>query len=165
MRSNFTLLLLFFFYASSIKAQSASSNVVSPGGGYAAGGNYSLEWTLGETIAATSLSSTVVYTQGFNQPVIIRSMARKMPVLEPLSVTALPNPFNAMLTIVVTNPKGGNHTITITDINGFMMFQKTSYPSGSALKVNLNNLAAGMYLLHVYDEKDALLQTTKLIKL
>lgn len=156
------LLLSFLFLYSS--AQQVKQTVISPAGGFSNSRQYSLEWTLGEIVAATHASFNQVFTQGFNQPYIIIE-SKDGNLNEMLTVVAMPNPTTDIVNVTFKKLQHTTYTIAVTGMTGAKVLHKEKYSNPVSIKISLASLAAGTYLLSVYDADNALLHSTKLIKL
>lgn len=68
-----------------------------------------------------------------------------------------PNPNNGSFGIAIPELKGKNAQISVLDLSGRVVYQKTLQQVGGSLETELNvNLAGGMYLLQVSTEKENL---------
>jgi Secretion system C-terminal sorting domain len=84
MKKNITVLMVFILTGSLTKgfSQSIAPSIINSGGGSAPAGNYFFEFNLGELMATgTAITSNLIVTQGFLQPLI--------PQLGPLPITLL----------------------------------------------------------------------------
>jgi NAD kinase len=70
-------------------------------------------------------------------------------------VTFYPNPANSTLNIVASE----DVNVAILSMDG-----KTLISLNNAKSINVNALASGLYMIKVYDTKDALIKTTKFTK-
>ena len=77
-----------------------------------------------------------------------------------LGLEVFPNPFSSQINIR-SNRNLKQASIKVLDLNGRNL--STESMNGSDLIMNLDGLAAGIYLLHVEDE-NGLVSTTKIIK-
>ncbi|MCX6271101.1 MAG: T9SS type A sorting domain-containing protein [Bacteroidetes bacterium] len=76
MKKLFTI--LFVLFCLSAYCQSVSPWVTASAGGYFEGTNITQSWTLGETVIETFYGSTIVLTQGFQQPDALRHLMGKL---------------------------------------------------------------------------------------
>lgn len=80
------------------------------------------------------------------------------------SVTIIPNPFNEKVTVQFCSGIGSVASLQITDIHNRILFSKQMYPLGDRIfEWNASSLAAGIYLLQIYDNNGSI-QTFKLLK-
>ncbi len=61
-------LLLLLFLQSGLIFRSNAQQVITTAGDYFEGDNFSLSWTLGETVIETFTGNDIIFTQGFQQP-------------------------------------------------------------------------------------------------
>jgi hypothetical protein len=166
MRKKMLFLCLFLCAVVICKAQSASSHIISPQGGYDKNDNYSLEWTLGETVATTSTTPAYIYTQGFNQSFIVRTEKKLGNEGNRLvNVIVAPNPVTANLTVAIGTITTGKYTVVITNLLGVHVYESQTNFHGKELIIAMNGYANGAYLLRVLDANKKVLNTTTIIKL
>jgi|GEM_PF-3114893 len=76
---------------------------------------------------------------------------------------AFPNPFNGKLTLDIQGIENGKSKISITDLNGrVIQSQNVEYYKNQPVRLNLENLESGIYLLHFTNGNNKLID--KLIK-
>jgi len=87
-------------------------------------------------------------------------------ILTKVKVINYPNPFDNQMIIEVKNTSvDAQINIQVVDLNGKLIYQSSpNLANVDKIVVNLNNLAAGMYLLQVYD-RDKILHTDKVVKM
>lgn len=137
--------------------QSAEREVIASSGGYTGATNLRVTYTVGESVVTTGTSSSIIVTQGFQQPNLSSVGIEEMD--NGLSVNVYPNPVsdNLMVEINATNELLVN--ATIYDMQG-----KETGVAVSNLKVNgtLNHaldvsaLSTGQYFISFTDEKRTL---------
>lgn len=130
-----------------------------------------LEWTLGEIAAESVYTDLNMYTQGFNQPVLL---AEKLEINNPVlhhpkeseaafKIDVFPNPVTAYLTIRsnrVSNPIGYH----LLDLNGKMISQG-EVPGGlDTHQLEMKNYPSATYFLHFIDAENQIFETYKIIK-
>ena len=157
-----SVVLLSIFYCT---AQSASSNVISTQGGYAKNNAYSLEWTLGETVAATSSLPGYIYTQGFNQSFMIIGKQSSLAGSERITVTAAPNPVTTNIIVAIESATPGKYALEITNATGVKVFQKRSNSNFQNMSIDMRRFISGAYLLQVFNADNKSVYTTTIIKL
>ena len=166
MRKKLLFLCLFLCTIVNSQAQSASSHILSTQGGYAKSDDYSLEWTLGETVATTATTPAYIYTQGFNQSFIIRQSKQLTNEGNSLvTVFVAPNPVTANLTVAIETMLIGKYTVVITNLFGVNVYESQTNFHGKELTIAMNGFANGAYLLRVFDAGKKVLNTTTIIKL
>ena len=164
MKKKLFALSTFLFLVVFCGAQSAPSHVISPQGGYAKSNDYSLEWTVGETIANTSFTPGYICTQGFNQSYIsVKKISNAGNGL--MTVFVAPNPVTANLTVDLETLSAGRYALMITNFAGVSVYQRQAILNGEKVSINMHGFANGAYLLRVYDANNKTVNTTKIIKL
>jgi Secretion system C-terminal sorting domain len=145
------LLLIAALFGFGAKAQMLTPTVIASTGAYAANGNYSLSYTVGEmTMVQTFTGGNNILTQGFQQPNDKVTGLIDITSAEFGSFVVYPNPAVDQFWFGFQLPEAGKVTVTMYDAIG----QKISdiyygnYESGKIVSnANAANLAAGMYLV------------------
>ena len=136
------------FAISSINAQSITPQVVTSSGGYALNGGYSVSWTLGEPVIATAQNGSNTLTQGFQQPAY-NVLAITTETLQGFDVNVFPNPTSDYITIDWTTNKENTLYITLFDLAGKMISEKSYSAADEKVSINLSQLASAQYILEV----------------
>ena len=153
MRLTTVLSILFFLNTNACLAQLASPGTVNVSGESAAIGNYRFEWSLGESVAITTMiNSNLLVTNGFlqfnvqNQPV-----ANLVNSFLPDEIRVYPNPVQNILDINILHANRGKHQIELLDANGLKVKEvQLDYTGMGAIeKWNLSGLTAGQYFLNI----------------
>lgn len=165
MRLTPILSILFFLNTNACLAQLASPGTVNVSGESAAKGNYRFEWSLGESVAITTMSnSNLLVTNGFlqfnvqNQPA-----ANLVKSFLPDEIRVYPNPVKDILEINIRLANEGPLKIELLDAHGNeLMPGLLNYTGMGAIeKWNISLFPAGQYFLYIL-QKDAV--TGKLMK-
>ncbi len=86
-------------------------------------------------------------------------------VIQPLTVTVYPNPFQHVLQIKVTNPKATTWTLRLFNTLGQVVFQQnktiTKGESNFSIDLQSNNLESSLYLLQIIDTEGNSVKTQK----
>jgi hypothetical protein len=143
-------------------AQSFQHNAVVPAAGTNSTATISLEWTLGDLATSSFTLGESLFTQGFNQPFI--NSLKNDPIVNAPEIRMLPNPTSSFVQVVVDDQKQGMYLVSITDITGRNAIDRTRL-FVSKISINVASLAAGSYLVTVYNSAGVRVQTRKLIKL
>jgi hypothetical protein len=120
------------------------------------------DYTQNETVFAQPLmtiNSDGTYSLGFTTPAYPSMLVHFAPAAtvgleetNEVSVTPYPNPAQDFITIPMTGFKG-EASLTITDMYGKVIgIQKINSNAGSALQINVQDLANGMYSFRLVDE-------------
>jgi len=148
-----------------MQAQSLSPTVVAAQGGYSSSGEISLQWTLGEGFVETTHFKSMVFTEGFNQPIVDFDKLFTE-VGNPYSVTAgngnslfgslvlevFPNPFQSFLNVSIIGSFTDDMDIRLVDLNGMILDQVKVSPENPACKFKGEELPAALYMIHVVNE-------------
>lgn len=134
-----------------VKSQSVSSSVISSTGNFTSNANISVSSTAGEmSMVQTFSSSSVILTQGFQQPDPQPVSIDNIIITQPGSLSIYPNPATDNVWLGFELNEAGQVAIAIYDVLG----QKISdvyngtYNEGKVTQqVSLNGLAAGSYYL------------------
>lgn len=142
------------FAVTNITAQSITPQVVASSGGFTQNGNYSVSWTLGEPVIATAQSGSTTLTQGFQQP-NYNVTAITTQVLQGFDVNVFPNPTSDYITVGWITNKENTLYITLFDLAGKMISQKSYSAADEKVSINLSQLASAQYLLEVKDKTNS----------
>ena len=155
MRLTTVLSILFFLNTNACLAQLASPGTVNVSGESAAIGNYRFEWSLGESVAITTMSnsnSNLLVTNGFLQFNVQNQPAANL-VISFLSdeIRVYPNPVKNILEINILHANKGKHQIELLDGKGGKIKEvQLVYDGMGALeKWNLSGLPTGQYILNI----------------
>jgi hypothetical protein len=155
MRLTTVLSILFFLNTNACLAQLASPGTVNVSGESASFDKYRFEWSLGESVAITTMSnsnSNLLVTNGFlqfnvqNQP-----LANLVNSFLPDEIRVYPNPVQNILDINILHANRGKHQIELLDANGLKVKEvQLDYTGMGAIeKWNLSGLTAGQYFLNI----------------
>ena len=140
MKRAFTFFILFCFVGLLTSAQELSRTVIAPQGDYSLAGDMSLEWTIGETFIEYAPTRSLVFTQGFHQPMmpLLLNNAGKqsdyfstlyssnMRMGKPHQVDVYPNPFFNVLHVAIHDVENSAFIVRLLDVNG-MILQEMNY--------------------------------------
>ncbi len=159
------IFILFFAFSISFNvfSQSAEPKVFGTGGNFYKNANYSLSWTIGETVIKTVTSTNNILTQGFQQPCYSLS-AIKENVNSAIEILAYPNPASEFINLEIKSQnKNYNIELEIIDIAGKTVI--TQKLKNKISKVNLSRLAKGTYLLKLFAEDIGEIKVYKIQKI
>jgi hypothetical protein len=153
MRLTTVLSILFFLNTNACLAQLASPGTVNVSGESASFDNYRFEWSLGESVAITTMeNSNLLVTNGFLQFNVQNQPAANL-VKSFLSdeIRVYPNPVKNILEINILHANRGKHQIELLDANGLKVKEvQLDYTGMGAIeKWNLSGLTAGQYFLNI----------------
>jgi hypothetical protein len=164
MFKKFTLLNCLLVLVTVSYAQSLSPTVVSSAGGSDQTNNVRLDWTLGELAVETTSTLDKIYTQGFQQPLLITKVKSSNQPMTGYSVSVYPNPVRSILTINIQSIIDSKVYLKITDLKGQVVYNNNTYSKGSSVNVNMRSLASGVYLLTVTHSSGVTIGTYKIVK-
>ena len=140
------LLLLFVCFLS--KAQSTSPDVIATSGDYFSNANYSVAWTLGETMGETYSSVNNYLTQGFNQP-NYGTLTFTESSNSGIGIITFPNPVINDLTISFGNSKG-NYLVKLFDaIGNLLSAESVSANENFTHLLSFKKYSSGVYLIQI----------------
>lgn len=162
MRRN-VLIIITLFFSVQLMAQSLKQEVIASAGGYNVNGNFTISWTLGETIIPTftSQDGTLILTHGFQQNLIITAINENLDT--PVKVKIYPNPASSIVTIQFEAATDKEILLYILDTQGKLI--KTDRIEESTLEKNidLEDLPSGVYYLRMI--KGNMVNVYKVVKL
>ncbi len=144
MKRRYLLFLVFLLAGEMVFAQKLTPEVTASAGGHAKVGNYSLDWTLGETATSTDKSGNYTLTQGFHQPGLL-TIIGSIDVDLNVDVQVYPNPVLAGIHIK-TSERGLSYKIL--DAEGKEMVKRKQLSKGTQY-VDLSNASTGVLLLQI----------------
>jgi len=165
MRLPIVFFILFFLNIHACLAQLTSPGTVNVSGESVDIDNYRFEWSLGESVAITTMSnSNLLVSNGFiqfgvqNQPEL-----NLVKYFLPEEIRVYPNPVKNILDINILHANKGKHQIELLDANGLKIKElQLNYNGMGALESwNLSGLPTGQYFLNIR-QTDAV--TGKLMK-
>jgi hypothetical protein len=78
-------------------------------------------------------------------------------------ISVYPNPVNDELNIIINSKDSKSQIIQISDVSGMVLFNQNTQISSGILKLNLESLASGLYLIKLIDS-DGKSMATKFVK-
>jgi hypothetical protein len=128
-----------------LQAQTMRNDVISAlGGSYQLGNsNLTIRQSLGQsTVIGSFANSSTILAQGFLRGNQTTQLERE----KPFDVIPFPNSFSKLITFRFVQNHGEKTGFTIYDINGKKVFDKQLLPIDNEVQINLDHLAAGLYL-------------------
>lgn len=145
---NLTLTLSIVVMALSLHAQSSERYVISSSGGEMSSNQYSIDYTLGETVISTVQSSNYMLTQGFHQPISIKT---SVPEETSGEISLYPNPTSDQ--VFLDLPENLNEVnVFLFTLNGQKVLSKSHLSDES--NINLSGLASGTYIISIINPKN-----------
>jgi len=123
-----------------------------------------LDWTLGEPVTLTFETPIAILTQGFHQPDYQYITSTYTPGIVG-EISVIPNPVSTTLYLSLTFPQTESGTISIFDLSGHQVLEK-SFSGESILECfDLHLLPSGSYILYTVVPNQHSFQTTSISKL
>ncbi len=166
MKKNYFLLISTCGILSVCQAQTLTPTVVSPGGGIDKTETVQVEWTVGESAIATISTVDNIYTEGFHQPAlrVVAEAAANASLSSLYEINVAPNPVASILTVSIRSEESGKVFLSLSDLNGKKLSVAETAAVGSK-EIDMTALAAGLYILHVYDHDENLIKSYKISKI
>jgi hypothetical protein len=134
-----------------LQAQTMRNDVISAlGGSYQLGNsNLTIRQSLGQsTVIGSFANSSTILSQGFLRGNQTTQLERE----KPFDVIPFPNSFSKLITFRFVQNHVESTYFTIYDINGKKVFDKHLTPIDNEVQINLDHLAAGLYLAFIQSE-------------
>lgn len=168
-----TLLTLgIFAFGLGLSAQSRSPSVISTGGGTAVGNKIILEWTLGDLAVQSIRSSTLLITEGFHQPFLLKvetvdtePFAERYDPKEKYRVSLHPNPALATLIITLQGDNPEKTIISLLDANGKLIQEESILPFDKQATMDVSALVPGLYYVPIRNSNGDIIKTFKVSKM
>jgi hypothetical protein len=143
---SFMFLILWNFSFS----QSLSPTLISSAGAYAAAGDITLSYSLGEIAVTTLTSDNLVLTQGFQQPQLTGTGMPDEMKLD-WKVNAFPNPVQDRLNISIRLGKPVEMNLEIIDLTGKKILIKKlgRIPADFDHSIDFSGFVKGIYFLKI----------------
>lgn len=147
-------------------SQNLSPSIIPSAGGSDRTNEISLDWTLGELSIETHSQADGIITEGFHQP--IRILTTKWPNLSLLAsgytIKTFPNPVASTLNVHINSFVDKKVYLKLTDNNGRIIYSTSTFSKGSTVRIDLRNIASGIYELIVQDFSGVTISTYKILK-
>ena len=162
MQKRFTFFIALLLPCFIVQSQNINQEVIATQGNYDVGNSMTLEWTLGESFVETLNDKSIIYTQGFHQP-LLKSLTN---ITDESFISSLvyPNPTKNSLQIILSNYDDDIFYIKMSDIHGRLIEEQTSHLKTSSLKVDVSNLPSGIYLLQILADDGNYQKTHRILK-
>lgn len=150
------LIFTLIFVAAFVTVQGQRNEIVTAAGNYVKTSTGSVSWTLGEPAIETYRTSSVILTQGFQQP---RASFVTAVFETPFGLSAYPNPTDDAVWLTTDDITG--MTYQVLDLTGRVLQEATL--TQAETQVSFQVLAPALYLLEVR-RGGVLIQIFKIIK-
>lgn len=164
-RFRYYFLIISIILPSCLSAQSISQSIIAAGGDFFLDNGYTLSSTIGEIMTESFSTPGNTLTQGFQQTDGYFIQVQELHYNS--NITVYPNPFREALFVSFNNPSDQACQIELIDLIGRTYLQPGT---GTRLEngiqtIDTRNLAAGIYFIHVSNEKNEILAKFKIIRL
>ena len=148
------------------QSQKLGPDIISSAGGVIETPSKTIEWTLGELAVTTVNTPSGMYTQGFNQPLILQRLSSNNAVtpISPYSISVFPNPTSTKFTVHVDSKSDSKVYLHLMDISGKQLSLQVSGSLNENVTFDLSNYTSGLYLLRITDTSGILIETFKISK-
>lgn len=163
---NTVVAIVFCLMSTFVFSQKLESSIIASQGGYDSTSFISLEWTLGENVVETVTHKNNIFSQGFHQSFIrktIKIVKREM-FEYPLDITVYPNPVAASFTVYLSATFDSVLNADLYDITGKMVKHSVINKMENTLVYEVGGMPSGIYLLRVSNASGLLLKVQKIIK-
>jgi len=157
---NAAVILLVCFTVTA-NAQTVSPNVFSSAGAFTTSSTNSLSYTIGEPMITTLSSSSVILTQGFQQPSLLNVDAVNYINGEKYDIVVYPNPTEGFINVSIKAINGKDISLQVFDVLG-----RNIYTTGNVLSngeyltiLDFTSFTQGIYFLSVYSEGQKIAST------
>ncbi|MEZ5195892.1 MAG: T9SS type A sorting domain-containing protein [Bacteroidales bacterium] len=146
-------------------AQTAERQVIGSAGGFSSTSDLKVSSTVGEAVVGSGTSSTIILTQGFQQP---DEESLSIEDHETgLSINAYPNPVKGIVSLELDAPNAMELSLQVLDFYGSPLatpLQNLKVQGTLTQEIDFSSFAAGSYFLLLTNKKGSLQQTIKILK-
>lgn len=160
-----------FSFFHHITSQQLTPVVLSSNGGSNTSENMQLDWTLGELAVEGLTGQPRSYTEGFHQPtILVEQVETAYPPTgsdheKQILITLSPNPVATELTIQFVSNTEEQLYCHVRDANGALLSEKTLNTLDGNSKIDVTDLAAGLYFIHFTAADDGAVTVFKIVKI
>ena len=158
--------LLIILCPAALQAQvEVSPQVVSTAGGYMTGTNITLSYTVGELAVQTLTAGSLMLTEGFQQPLDIGVFKQETMQVD-CQVKTWPNPVSKDLYLQVDSDIQQDLVLEAMDLSGRIHMVRKIEASlfDAPFRVDLSNLAGGVYLIKIRTADHSIQRMIKILK-
>ncbi len=147
-------------------SQEKNQSVIASAGEVSKSSTIVLEWTVGEPFIETVSSASSLYTQGFHQPVleVHKLGAGKDVAVGKNTFRVFPNPTTAIINVQLDKTSEKPLLVSLMDGSGKVLLNNKFPVNSTALKINVQRLSQGAYILRITDNAGSLQGNYKIIK-
>jgi hypothetical protein len=137
--------------------------VVSTAGEISRSGGITLEWTLGETFVESGKDQSTWLTQGYHQPMLLVK-ENTQSSSSAYDVKIFPNPTLDILHVLIRTNLSDDLVFKIMDVTGRTVFMQEASGGSNDIKLKINELPEGMFVLTVMNRRGNWIRSFKVIK-
>ena len=130
-------------------------------GGVATGDNGSVTYSVGLVSYAYLQDDDFLFSQGLQHAYEISPVGITKELYSPFNLSAFPNPTLGNVSLVSEKPISGSLKLELLSENGQLILREDI--NSQRTEISLSSLAAGVYIIQVYDGENAI-QSFKIIK-
>lgn len=153
----------FVIYTSSLFGQSLSPNVIASSGNVDVTNNITLEWTLGEVFVKTGQVNTNYLTEGYHQPITVKSIDDN--TNSTYSISIAPNPVNSILYITISSEENEQLTIRLMNANAKILYTDKANSNNDLKEIDMSSYQSGMYILNIISDSGTFYKSYKISKI
>jgi hypothetical protein len=149
-----------------VRAQSIGPSVINVTGGSSTSSGNTFEWSVGESVVATSMSTYLIVTHGVLQPIEpATTEIAGTAVLPGLSV--FPNPSSTIVNIQFDATRAGTLQYRLVDVLGKVLLENTSEvkPGTVNRQIDVKQFACATYMLHASFKSNGAAEETTTYKI
>ncbi len=162
------LFLVMLIQLANAQAVSTERYAIVPAGGEMenAVNGIHLSWTLGQLVTLTleNSDSTVILTQGFQQPDIDYTTTNSETSPFDGDIKIFPNPTNGLINIEVQLKQKYEFSLYLFDVSGKMLEQSMHSLKEGLIVVDVGSYSKGQYFIEFINRKEQKQQTFKILK-
>lgn len=164
MKKSKLLVIVLFAIAANSFSQNLSQAIVSTQGSFDKTESMTLEWTLGETYVETVSQHNTIFTQGFHQTFLNKSLNIHPTLANPFEIVVFPNPTNSLVNILINADYVGALNINVYDVKGLHVKEMKTLLFDSKITLNIADLPSGVYIIQFSNVDGIIANTKKIIK-
>lgn len=165
MKKRTLLCLSLLALAAAANAQTAERQVLGATGGSFSGTTFQADYTVGETVTTSGIAGSFSVNQGFQQNTSNGTAIEEKKLL--VNFTLYPNPAQDQVTLSLNTTEVFELKLSLSNVAGQLLLSDPNPEkiSGAYKRdINLQQYAAGIYFLNLYDVKNGLLQSIRFVK-
>lgn len=143
--------------------KTAMPSVISTAGEISRSGDITFEWTLGETFVESAKDKSTWLTQGYHQPMLlVKENSQRFS--SSYDVKIFPNPAHDILNVLIRTNLTDELVFKIIDVTGRVVFMQDAPGGSNEIKLKINELPEGMFVLSVMNVRGYWIRSFKVVK-